>query len=221
MFVVIYFDDILIYNRNEEDHLEHLHAILSAVQENELYVNLKKCNSMTNKYLFLGYVVSSEGINMDDYKIKAVREWPSPITVPEVCNFHGLVNFYRRFIRKFSSIIATITKCLKKGQFQWSDEVEKALIKVKENLNTAPCYHFQILIKCLSWSVTHAALVLELCYHKKAGPLHKLHCIIDSHSRVNPSARRVAYRNENLNDACQEWSRYNQELLAIMQALRH
>ena len=72
---------------------------------------------MTNSLLFLSYVVSSEEIKVDEEKVKAIREWPTPKNVSDVRRFHGLATFYRRFIKHFSSIIALITECLKKGRF--------------------------------------------------------------------------------------------------------
>ena len=68
-FVVVYFDDILIYSRNESDHLEHLRKVLTVLQQNKSYVNLTKCKFMTSSLLFLGFVVSTDGIKVDEEKI--------------------------------------------------------------------------------------------------------------------------------------------------------
>ena len=116
-FVVAYFDDILIYNKTEAAHYNHVREGLAVLQANELYINLKKCNFLTDKLLFLGYVVSADGIHVDEDKVRAVRECPTPKTVSDVRSFHVLATFYRRFVRDFSSIVAPINECLKKGRF--------------------------------------------------------------------------------------------------------
>ena len=110
-FVVVYFDDILIYNKNSIEHLEHLRQLFSILRERRLFSNLKKCDFYATKIIFLGYVVTKYGIEMDRSKIEAITNWPTPNSIHDVRSFHGLVSFYRRFIRGFSSIMAPVTEC--------------------------------------------------------------------------------------------------------------
>lgn len=137
-FVVVYFDDILIFSRNSEDHIEHLRRVFEALRRESLYINLKKCSFMVDKVLFLGYVVSADGISVDEDKVKAIRDWPTPKTLTQVRSFHGLATFYPRFIRNFSSIVAPITDCTKNGQFTWTPEAEKAFQLIKQKMSEAP-----------------------------------------------------------------------------------
>ena len=83
-FVVVYFDDILIYSKTEAAHYNHVREVLAVLQANELYINLKKCSFLTDKLLFLGYVVNVDGIHVDEDKVHAVREWPTPKTMSDV-----------------------------------------------------------------------------------------------------------------------------------------
>ncbi|XP_022849059.1 uncharacterized protein LOC111371354 [Olea europaea var. sylvestris] len=139
-YVVVYFDDILIYSRSEEEHMKHLRIVLAVLLANKLFINLKKCSWWTERLLFLGYLVSSKGIMVDEEKVKVIRDWPTSKTVGEVRSFHGLVTFYRRFIKDFSSIVAPITECLKKGKFQWGEAAITTFVVIKEKLCTTSVF---------------------------------------------------------------------------------
>jgi len=130
-FVVVYFDDILIYNPTWASHFEHLRAVFSMLRTERLFVNQKKCSFFTTFVTFLGFVVSTDGVHADQSKIDVVLEWPHPKTLHDVRSFHGLASFYRRFIRNFNTLIAPITECLKGREFQWSKEAEISFQLVK------------------------------------------------------------------------------------------
>ncbi|PKI40719.1 hypothetical protein CRG98_038900 [Punica granatum] len=95
-FLVVYFDDILIYNTSVQEHLEHLRELFKVLREQRLYANLKKCHFLTNSVNLLGYIVSQEGICMDLSKVEAIVNWQTPRSLQEVRSFHGLASFYRR-----------------------------------------------------------------------------------------------------------------------------
>ena len=111
--MVVYFDDILVYSKNLNDHVKHLRSVFSALSENLLYANLKKCTFCMESVVFLGFVVSSQGISVDEEKVKAIRDWPTPKNANEVRSFHGLASFYRRFVKDFSSIAAPLNELVK------------------------------------------------------------------------------------------------------------
>lgn len=69
---VVYLDDILIFIKNVEEQIEHLRMVLEVLRKNKLYLNLKKCSFMTSSVLFLGYIVSESGIQVDENKFKAI-----------------------------------------------------------------------------------------------------------------------------------------------------
>ncbi|XP_031405667.1 uncharacterized protein LOC116214398 [Punica granatum] len=83
-FVVVYFDNILIYSKSAEEHLEHLHEVLLVLRENKLYVNMKKCSFMKSELLFLRFIVSANGIRVDEEKVWAIHDWPTPKSVGEL-----------------------------------------------------------------------------------------------------------------------------------------
>lgn len=200
-FVVVYFDDILIYSKIEDDHLEHLRQVLAVLQANQLYVNLKKCCFVTNKLLFLGFIVSADGIHVDEEKIKVIQNWPTVQTISDVRSFHGLATFYRRFIRDFSTIMAPITECLKKGQFQWGNSANQSFTLIKKKLTTAT--------------------VLVLPNFEKPFELETDASIIGIGAVLSQEGRPVALFSEKLSEARRKWITYELELYAIVQAIKH
>lgn len=87
---------------------------------------------------FLGYIVGNQGLKVDSTKTAALDSWMSPSNNTEVRSFLGLTSFYRRFIRNFSTLARSISDCLKKEIFIWTDEAEKAFCVSKEKLQQAP-----------------------------------------------------------------------------------
>ena len=137
--VVIYFDDILIYSVDPRMHLQHLQEVLDVLRREQFFTEKTKCVFLTDRVLFLGYIISSEGLLVDDSKIEAIKQWPQPQTVIDVRSFHGLVSFYRRFIPHFSGIMAPVTDCMRSNdKFVWTLEAEIAFQEIKKRLTTAP-----------------------------------------------------------------------------------
>ena len=114
-FFIVYFDDILIYSKTLEHHMDHLSQVCCILREEKLYANPKKCVFMTDRVIFLGFVVSSQEVYADPQKIQAIR--PEPRNIRDVSSFHGLATFYRRYIEGFNTIITPIMDCLKKRNF--------------------------------------------------------------------------------------------------------
>jgi len=111
-FVMVYFDDILIFSTSLEEHVKHLRLVFYVLREQQLYANLAKCTFCADKVVFLGFIVSLNGVEVDEDKIKAIKEWPIPKSVTEVRSFHGLYSFYRRFVKDFSTIVAPLTEVI-------------------------------------------------------------------------------------------------------------
>ncbi|KAK9010290.1 hypothetical protein V6N11_036801 [Hibiscus sabdariffa] len=138
-FVVVFIDDILVYSRTEEDHDRHLRLVLQTLLENQLYAKLSKCEFWIREVVFLGHVVSSEGIQVDPKKVEAVVNWKQPKLVTEIRSFLGLAGYYRSFVSGFSKVASPLTKLLQKGvKYEWSDARQQAFEKLKEALTNTP-----------------------------------------------------------------------------------
>ena len=103
-FVVIYLDDILIYSRTWEEHLQHIHQVLSTLQQHKLYANLDKCSFGMERVQYLIYILDEHGVHVDPAMIQAIHDRPTLMTLIDIHSFLGLANFYRRFVLGFSNI---------------------------------------------------------------------------------------------------------------------
>ncbi|KAK3510494.1 hypothetical protein QTP70_009151 [Hemibagrus guttatus] len=138
--VIAYIDDILVYSASMEDHVRHVREVLARLQQHHLYVKLEKCEFHRSTVTFLGYMISRQGVEMDMGKVRVVTKWPVPVTVRELQRFLGFANFYRRFIRNYSSVAGPLTSLLreKPKKLIWTDQARAAFQQLKSCFTTAP-----------------------------------------------------------------------------------
>ena len=133
--VVAFLDDILIGGETKEEHDTRLNLVLKVFQKHNVAINKKKTVLNTSSIEYLGYVISGDGIKPSPKKLTAILEAPTPKSVGEVQSFLGMVTYYCRFVRNFSSVLAPLYDLLKKGStFKWSSVEAKAFCNVKEEL---------------------------------------------------------------------------------------
>ncbi|KAK1595675.1 hypothetical protein QYE76_018377 [Lolium multiflorum] len=199
-FVVVYFDDILIYSRNESDHTIHIRHVLQVLRDNQLYGNLEKCTFCKDKVIFLGYVVSQHGVEVDESKIEAIQNWPTPMNVSQVRSFHGLAGFYRRFVPNFSTIAAPLNDLTKKGVvFEWGAAQDHAFDELKRLLTSAPLlalpdFNKQFEIECDASGIGIGGVLMQ-------------------------EGRPIAYFSEKLSGAKLNYPIYDKELYALIRVL--
>ncbi|GJT06760.1 putative nucleotidyltransferase, ribonuclease H [Tanacetum coccineum] len=138
-FVIVFIDDILIYSKTQEEHVEHLRLVLELLKKEKLYAKFSKCEFWLREVQFLGHVINGNGIHVDPSKIEAVKNWKAPRTPTEVRSFLGLAGYYRRFIENFSKIAKSLTILTQKSKtFDWGEEQELAFQTLKDKLCNAP-----------------------------------------------------------------------------------
>ncbi|KAI2646498.1 Transposon Tf2-9 polyprotein [Labeo rohita] len=141
--VIVYIDDILIYSSSYSEHVTHVRAVLQRLIFHQLYAKEEKCEFHLDKVSFLGYIISPEGVAMDERKVNAVLNWPRPTTLKELQRFLGFSNFYRRFIQNFSSVAVPLTAMVKRGasRLTWSQLALQAFDELRRRFTTAPVLH--------------------------------------------------------------------------------
>ena len=137
-FLVVYFDDILVYTQSLESHLSHLGEVLLVLRNNNLFANVDKCTFCIDSVVFLGFIDNKNGVHLDLEKIKAIQEWLTPQNVGDVRSFHGLASSYRRFVPNFSSVTLPLNELVKKDTpFCWTEKHEQAFQRLKAQLTNA------------------------------------------------------------------------------------
>jgi hypothetical protein len=136
--VLVFLDDILIYNTSWEEHIQHLEQVLDTLRAHHLYLKPSKCTFGQDSLEYLGHIISSKGVSTDPSKISAMLHWPAPTTVTELKAFLGLTGYYRRFVKGYGMLTRPLTQLLRHKQFLWSAESQQAFDAVKLAMTRTP-----------------------------------------------------------------------------------
>jgi len=209
---VVYLDDILIFSQNKEEHRGHVEQVLNQLRKFGLYANLSKCEFETQSVEFLGFIVDTEGVKMDQRRVDTIKDWPTPTTVRELQVFLGFANFYRRFIAGYSKIAAPMTSLLKGGKqnIDWGEKQEGAFQALKGAFQAAPLLqHFDPLLPIFMETDASGfaiAAVLSQVFKDADG--------------MNAQRRPIAYWSRKLLPAEANYETHDAELLAIVAAFK-
>ncbi|KAG7003723.1 Transposon Tf2-9 polyprotein [Fusarium oxysporum f. sp. conglutinans] len=202
IFCTAYLDDILIYSRTREEHIEHLKLVLQRLRSAGLFANPSKCEFLVKETKFLGLIVGQEGIRMDPAKVETVKNWKTPTCLTDVQAFIGFGNFYRRFIRDFSKLTAPLNRLTNKDvPFIWDDTCEKAFVRLKEAFITAP------ILRPFDWT-KDVILETDASDYVSAGVLSQY----DNEGRLHP----VAFFSKKHTATECNYEIYDKELMAII-----
>ena len=200
-FVIVFIDDILVYSRSQEEHVDHLRVVLQILREKQLYAKFSKCEFWLDSVVFLGHVISGNGIQVDPKKIEAVVNWKRPTNVTEIRSFLGLAGYYRRFVKDFSLIAKSLTRLTQKNvKFEWTDQCEQSFLELKDRLVTAPILTLP--------SDNVGFVIYSDASHQGLG------CVLMQHGKV------IAYASRQLKPHERNYPTHDLELAAIVFALK-
>nr|GEW43737.1 hypothetical protein [Tanacetum cinerariifolium] len=132
-FVIVFIDNILIYSKTREEHVEHLRLVLGLLKKEKLHAKFSECEFWLREVQFLGHVINGNEIHVDPSKIEAVKNWKAPKTLIEVRSLLGLAGYYCRFIENISKIAKSLTILTRKCKtFDWGEEQELAFQTLKD-----------------------------------------------------------------------------------------
>jgi predicted aspartyl protease len=137
-FCTAYLDDILVYSEDPLDHQLHVQKVLQRLRDAGLQVDIKKCEFNVTRTKYLGFIISTDGIEVDPDKVSVVRDWQAPTTVRGIQSFLGFCNFYRRFIRNYGLIAKPLVRLTKTGvPFKFDRDCWEAFEELKSRLTSS------------------------------------------------------------------------------------
>ena len=164
--MLVFFEDILIYSKTWEQHLQHVDQALQLLKDHQLYAKPSKCAFGLKEVEYLGHIVSHDGVKVDPTKIKAIMEWPIPKTIKKLRGFLGLTGYYRRFVKNYGCIAAPLIALLKKDSFQWNESTNVSFEQLKNAMFTTlvlttPNFTKEFIVECDASSNGIRAMLMQ------------------------------------------------------------
>jgi hypothetical protein len=137
-FVLVFFDDILIYSKTWIDHLTHVDRLLHLLSQHQLFLKQSKCAFGASEVEYLGHLVGKDGIRVDPKKIEAMQDWPHSKNLKSLHGFLGLKGYYCKFVKNYGKIATPLTALLKKNSFSWTPATAQAFQTLNMTMCTTP-----------------------------------------------------------------------------------
>jgi len=203
---LVYLDDIIIFSRTVEEHLERLREVLERLKDAGLKLKPSKCHLLRKSVGYLGHVISEHGVETDPEKTASVANWSTPTDVKDLRQFLGLASYYRRFVKNFSQIAAPLFQLTQKGKnWCWNQDCEQAFVTLKDKLTTAPVLKFP--------SFDHEFILDADASAKGLGAVLS--------QQINGSEQVVGYASCTLTKAERQYCATRKEMLALVWGIRH
>lgn len=201
-FVIVFFDDILIYSKTLEDHVSHLHQVLEWLEADCWKLKQSKCTFAQRSIAYLGHVVSESGVATDPAKVQAIMDWPQPCSLKDLRGFLGLAGYYRKFIKNFALLAKPLSDLWRKDAvFVWSSVQADAFSLLKQALCSAP--------------------VLALLDFSQPFHIETDACVVGVGAVLQQNGHPLAFISKALGPRNQGLSTYEKEYLAILLAVDH
>ncbi|GBC51896.2 uncharacterized protein LOC105206816 [Rhizophagus irregularis DAOM 181602=DAOM 197198] len=142
-FILVYFDDDIIYSKTFKDHIQHLEEVLNRIRKANLRLKAEKCHFAAAELQFLGHVVGKEGVKLDPEKVNKMVNYPEPQNIRELRGVLGLFFYYQCFIKDFAKVADPMYKLLKMdAPYEWMNLQQKAFENLRDKLTTAPIIQY-------------------------------------------------------------------------------
>jgi hypothetical protein len=137
-FILVFFDDILVYSKTMADHIQHLRLVFELLCTHQLVAKESKGVFGTKQMEYLGHVITKEGVATDPQKVTTILQWPVPTTIKQLRSFLGLTGYYRKFVQGYRTICRPLTQLLQKDSFIWTDSATLAFKQLKDAMSQPP-----------------------------------------------------------------------------------
>ena len=147
-FAIAYLDDIIIFSKTSEEHLDHIKQVFEELRSAHLSMKPSKCHFFTKEIQYLGHILSTKGIKPLPSKTQAIKNMHLPKMPKQVCALLGLVGYYKIFIKNFAKIANLLTLLThQQAKFEWTPTNHNAFLTLKESVIQAPILHYPNLKK--------------------------------------------------------------------------
>jgi hypothetical protein len=137
-FVLVFFNDILIYSKTYPIDLSHVDQVLHLLSQHQFFLKQSKCSFGSLEVEYLVHIVGEDGVRVDLKQIEAMQDWTCPKTLKSFHGFLGLMGYYCKYVNLYGKITSPLTSLIKNSYFNWTHAAHQAFHALKEAMCTTP-----------------------------------------------------------------------------------